>query len=58
MTTIAMTGADAGPGRRGRRPAARVPSGETPRIQEGHMLAAHIVCEWVEARLVAEAAAD
>jgi D-sedoheptulose 7-phosphate isomerase len=55
MTTIAMTGAQPGPV--GDAAALRlcVPSEQTPRIQEGHMLAAHVICEWVEARLAAEA---
>jgi D-sedoheptulose 7-phosphate isomerase len=31
----------------------RVPSADTPRIQEGHILVAHIICEIVEAELAA-----
>jgi D-sedoheptulose 7-phosphate isomerase len=58
MTTIAMTGAEPGPVGRAADLRLCVPSGETPRIQEGHMLAAHVICEWVEMRLVAEAADD
>ncbi len=32
----------------------RVPSSETPRVQEGHIAVAHVICELVEAELVAE----
>ena len=57
LVTVALTG-----GNGGRMPEHAdhcivVPSDETPRIQEGHTLVAHIVCELVE-REVAGAAAD
>jgi D-sedoheptulose 7-phosphate isomerase len=52
LATVAMTGADPGPVGAAAEHRIRIPSSETPRIQEGHMLAAHTICEWVEARLV------
>jgi D-sedoheptulose 7-phosphate isomerase len=55
LRTIAMTGQEPGPAGSAADVVVAVPSGQTPRIQEGHMLAAHVICEWVEARLVAEA---
>jgi D-sedoheptulose 7-phosphate isomerase len=55
MKAIAMTGGAPGPVGEAADLCISVPSGDTPRIQEGHMLAAHVICEWVEARLVAEA---
>jgi D-sedoheptulose 7-phosphate isomerase len=58
MTTIAMTGAEPGPVGKAAQLRVSVPSEKTPRVQEGHMVAAHVICEWVEARLVAEAGAD
>jgi D-sedoheptulose 7-phosphate isomerase len=51
MRTIAMTGADPGPAGETADLVLRVPSSDTPRVQEGHMLAAHTICEWVEARM-------
>jgi D-sedoheptulose 7-phosphate isomerase len=48
LTTIAMTGADPGPVGEAAELTIAIPSSETPRIQEGHMLAAHTICEWVE----------
>jgi D-sedoheptulose 7-phosphate isomerase len=51
LTAVGMTGADAGPVGEASDRCIRIPSTDTPRVQEGHMLAAHIVCEWVEARL-------
>lgn len=56
IATVAMTGADPGPVGAAAEHCIRIPSSDTPRIQEGHMLAAHTICEWVEARLVDEAA--
>jgi D-sedoheptulose 7-phosphate isomerase len=56
LTGIAMTGAEPGPVGAAAERCIAIPSAETPRIQEGHMLAAHIVCEWVEARLAGETA--
>jgi D-sedoheptulose 7-phosphate isomerase len=55
LRTIAMTGARPGPAGEVADVVVSVPSGQTPRVQEGHLLAFHIVCEWVEARLAADA---
>lgn len=52
IATVAMTGADPGPVGEAADRCIRIPSSDTPRVQEGHMLAAHTICEWVEARLV------
>jgi D-sedoheptulose 7-phosphate isomerase len=54
LATVAMTGADPGPVGAAAEHRIRIPSSDTPRIQEGHMLAAHTICEWVEAKLVEE----
>jgi D-sedoheptulose 7-phosphate isomerase len=51
LTPIAMTGADPRDAGAAAAITIAVPSPETPRIQEGHMLAAHIICEWAEAQL-------
>jgi D-sedoheptulose 7-phosphate isomerase len=51
MATIAMTGADPRAAGEFAEIAIAVPNPETPRIQEGHMLAAHLICEWAEAQL-------
>lgn len=51
LVTIALTGADPGPVGAAASHQIAIPSSETPRIQEGQILAAHILCEWVEARL-------
>jgi D-sedoheptulose 7-phosphate isomerase len=56
MTTVAMTGADPGPVGAAAQHCISIPSSDTPRVQEGHMLAAHTICEWVEARLVEDRA--
>ena len=48
LETIAMTGEDPGPVGASAELTIAIPSTETPRIQEGHMLAAHTICEWVE----------
>ncbi len=50
-TAVAMTGADPGPVGAAAELTIAIPSAETPRVQEGHMLAAHTICEWVESRL-------
>lgn len=54
LRTIAMTGESPGPVGAAAELVVAVPSSDTPRVQEGHMLAAHTICEWIEARLVAE----
>src|SRR4051794_4981281 len=51
--TIGMTGEGGGKLAGSCDECIRVPSAETPRIQEGHILVAHIVCELVEAELAA-----
>jgi D-sedoheptulose 7-phosphate isomerase len=56
IATVAMTGADPGSVGAAADHGIRIPSTDTPRIQEGHMLAAHTICEWVEARMIEEAA--
>lgn len=48
LRTIAMTGANPGPVGAAAELTIAIPSTETPRIQEGHMVAAHTICEWVE----------
>jgi D-sedoheptulose 7-phosphate isomerase len=50
IATIAMTGADPGPVGEAAELTISIPSGDTPRVQEGQMLAAHTICEWVESR--------
>jgi D-sedoheptulose 7-phosphate isomerase len=57
MTGIAMTGADPRAAGAAAELTIAIPSDETPRVQEGHMLAAHILCEWVEAELAGESPA-
>lgn len=57
MAAVAMTGADSGPVGEASDYRIRIPSMDTPRVQEGHMLAAHVICEWVEARLAESVAA-
>ncbi|MBA3866207.1 MAG: SIS domain-containing protein [Solirubrobacterales bacterium] len=54
IATIAMTGADPGPVGAAAELVVAMPSTETPRIQEGHMLAAHTICEWVEATIAGQ----
>jgi D-sedoheptulose 7-phosphate isomerase len=51
LTAVGMTGAEPGPVGEASDLLIRVPSADTPRVQEGHLLACHIVCEWVEAKL-------
>lgn len=53
IATIAMTGADPGPVGEAAELTISVPSRDTPRVQEGQMLAAHTICEWVESRFEA-----
>lgn len=55
LRTVAMTGAEPGPVGAAAELCIAIPSSDTPRVQEGHMLAAHTICEWVEARLIEEA---
>jgi D-sedoheptulose 7-phosphate isomerase len=51
LVTLALTGGDGGSMREAADVCIAVPSAETPRIQEGHALVAHILCELVERAL-------
>jgi len=51
IEVIAMTGAKDNPMLASSRIAIQIPSTDTPRIQEGHMLLGHIICQLVEAKL-------
>lgn len=53
---IAMTGASGGKMREYADLLLNVPSTDTPRIQESHILIGHILCELVESRIFAECA--
>jgi D-sedoheptulose 7-phosphate isomerase len=46
--TVAFTGRDGGRAAKIADVALRVPSTETPRIQEAHILCGHIICDWIE----------
>jgi D-sedoheptulose 7-phosphate isomerase len=48
LTTIALTGGDGGRLRGAADVCIAVPSDETPRIQEGHTLVGHVLCELIE----------
>lgn len=51
MTTIALTGADGGKMKGGTDILLNVPSHDTPRIQESHILIGHIICQLIEEQL-------
>jgi D-sedoheptulose 7-phosphate isomerase len=51
LATVALTGGDGGSMREAADVCIAVPSAETPRVQEGHTLVAHILCELVERAL-------
>lgn len=51
MTTIAMTGASGGKMKDCCEYLINVPSSDTPRIQESHIMIGHIICELVESTL-------
>ena len=53
--TVAITGGGGGRMREVADHFICVPAGETPRIQEGHILVAHILCELIEAEFASEA---
>jgi D-sedoheptulose 7-phosphate isomerase len=55
MVTVGLTGGDGGVMRELCDHCLVVPSGETPRIQEGHILLGHVLCELVEDALFPEA---
>jgi D-sedoheptulose 7-phosphate isomerase len=49
--TVAMTGGEPGSASEVAEHCIGIPNADTPRIQEGHLLAVHVICEWVEASL-------
>ena len=51
ITTIALTGLDGGKLNNISDYILKVPSTDTPRIQESHILLGHIICELVESKL-------
>ena len=51
IVTVAMTGADGAPLAERCDHCLRVPAEDTPRIQEGHVLIGHTLCEFVEREL-------
>ncbi len=51
MTVVALTGASGGKMKNEAEYLINVPSSDTPRIQESHILIGHIICEIVEANL-------
>lgn len=53
LRTVAMTGSAPGGTGAAAELIVSIPSPLTPNVQHGHMLIAHIVCEWVEQRLLA-----
>ena len=55
MVTVAMTGKSGGAMLGKVEYCLRVPSDDTPRIQEAHIMAGHIICELVEEALFPEA---
>ncbi len=54
MATLALTGASGGALAERVDVCIHIPSEETPRIQEGHALVGHIVCELAEAQLTTD----
>ena len=52
LTTIAVTGPDAGPMAEHANIVLAVPGSSTARIQEGHLTALHVICDLVDAALV------
>jgi D-sedoheptulose 7-phosphate isomerase len=51
ITTISLTGMDGGKLNKISDYILKVPSSDTPRIQESHILLGHIICELVESKL-------
>jgi len=51
ITTIALTGQEGGKAKELADYLFNVPSDDTPRIQEAHMLVGHIICELVETKM-------
>jgi D-sedoheptulose 7-phosphate isomerase len=56
--TIAMTGAKGGRCADAAELPLRMPSNETPRIQEAHILCGHMICDYVERAICSHAAAE
>lgn len=56
MTVIGLTGASGGKMRAVCHLLLDVPSKDTPRIQEAHILIGHILCQWVESSVFGEKA--
>ncbi|PHN04918.1 D-sedoheptulose-7-phosphate isomerase [Flavilitoribacter nigricans] len=56
FTVVAMTGADGGKLLPLADHLINIPSKTTPRIQEGHMLLGHLICELIEEKMFGEAA--
>jgi D-sedoheptulose 7-phosphate isomerase len=54
LVTVAFTGDSGGRLRDRVDYCLRIPSSDTPRIQEGHITAGHIMCEIVEAAIFAK----
>ena len=52
--TVAFTGADGGKAAVAAEAAIRIPSKDTARIQEGHILCGHMICDWIELAVAAE----
>jgi D-sedoheptulose 7-phosphate isomerase len=53
LRTLALTGRSGGAMREMVDACVRIPADETPRVQEGHILVAHILCEIAEREIVA-----
>ena len=53
MLTVGLTGGDGGAVQGACEYCIRIPAAETPRIQEGHILVLHVLCELVERELFA-----
>lgn len=51
MTTVALTGETGGQMKQLADFNISIPSTDTPRIQEAHILVGHIICEFVESNL-------
>src|SRR6202020_2725099 len=49
--TVAFTGKNGGGLARAADDVLQIPSTETPRIQEGHILCGHMLCDYIEQRL-------
>ena len=54
MTTIGLTGLDGGKVKRICDLVLSVPSNDTPRVQEGHILIGHIICQLIEEGLFSD----